>query len=167
MIVLLNIMANKNTDNQDLANSSKSRRAGLAESLVSIICYLGAFVAGTLVLKLSKQNAYIRFNAAQSTIFTTAVIVLALGLNIFPVIGSLLSLIVAIGGVGLWVIMIIKAYKHEDFRIPVISYWADRLVEKLDQHEQKKQAEAEAKAAEEAEDDDTVEGDIIEPDIDE
>lgn len=159
-------MANKNTDNQDLANPSKKGRAGLTESLVSIICYLGAFIAGTLVLKLSKQNAYIRFNAAQSTIFTTAVIVLALGLNIFPVIGSLLSLIVAIGGVGLWVIMIIKAYKHEDFRIPVISYWADKLVEKLDQHEQKKQEEAEA-AEEDDEDDDTIEGDFIEPDIDE
>ena len=125
-------MANKNYENQDLASPSRNKRAGLTESLVSIICYLGAFIAGTLVLKLSKQNAYIRFNAAQSTIFTTAVIVLALGLNVFPVIGSLLSLIVAIGGVGLWVIMIIKAYKHEDFRIPIISYWADKLVENLE-----------------------------------
>ena len=158
-------MANKNYENQDLASPSRNKRAGLTESLVSIICYLGAFIAGTLVLKLSKQNAYIRFNAAQSTIFTTAVIVLALGLNVFPVIGSLLSLIVAIGGVGLWVIMIIKAYKHEDFRIPIISYWADKLVEKLDQHEQKKQAEAEEEEAEE--DDDTIEGDIVEPEDEE
>ena len=158
-------MANTNYENQDLASPSRNKRAGLTESLVSIICYLGAFIAGTLVLKLSKQNAYIRFNAAQSTIFTTAVIVLALGLNVFPVIGSLLSLIVAIGGVGLWVIMIIKAYKHEDFRIPVISYWADKLVEKLDQHEQKKQAEAEEEESEE--DDDTIEGDIVEPEDEE
>ena len=108
---------------------------------------MGAFIAGSIALKLSKQNAYIRFNAAQSTIFTSAILVTALVLHIIPLIGSLLSLIVALGGVGLWVIMIIKAYKHEDFRIPIISYWADRLVEWLDRKEQEK-AESPADAAE-------------------
>ena len=143
-------MADKVDNNQSNSRAvqpSRNKRSGTAESLVSIICYLGAFIAGSIALKLSKQNAYIRFNAAQSTIFTSAILVTALVLHIIPLIGSLLSLIVALGGVGLWVIMIIKAYKHEDFRIPIISYWADRLVEWLDRKEQEK-AESPADAAE-------------------
>lgn len=137
-------VVDENTENTEAPK--KSKKVGAAESIVSILCYLGAFIVGSLVLKLSKQNRYIRFNAAQSTIYTLSIIVVAVVLNIIPVLGSLLSLIVAIGGVALWVIMIIKATKHEEFRIPLISYFADKLVDKLDQKAAEKEAQ---KASEE------------------
>jgi uncharacterized membrane protein len=159
----LNIMA----DEEIKANSgSGSRKSGFIESLVSIICYLGMFIAGAVVLRLNKKNSFIRFNAAQSVIFTLAIIVIVVVLNFIPIIGTFTAVIVALGGLFLWGVMIYKSVKHEEFRIPVVSAWADKWVERMDKaaaDKERRKAWDEADFNPEGNTDDTEEGEFTDP----
>lgn len=123
--------------------------SGLTSNVAGALAYLFGIVSGLLFYLLEKEDEFVRFHAAQSIAFSGLLIVTYIGLTIVGtivstvlfansstfLIGSLLSLVlglawlvVALGGFGLWVYLMIKAYQGETPRLPVVAGIAERLL---------------------------------------
>ena len=84
-----------------------------------------------LLLEPYNKNKFVRFHslqclllAAALIVINTANIILGLILGSVPFVGWFLSIVlyfaIMVGGLGAWLIAVIKAYNGEEFRLPVI-----------------------------------------------
>ncbi len=92
-----------------------------------------------LLLEPYNKNKFIRFHslqclllAASLIVLNTANVILGLVLGSVPFVGWILSMVftfaIMIGGLGAWIIAVIKAYNGEEFRLPVIGNIAAQYV---------------------------------------
>jgi uncharacterized membrane protein len=109
---------------------------GLTENVASMLCYILGLITGILFLVLEpyNRNRNIRFHAFQSIFLHVAWIVVfivemvvsaALPLPLM-MLSSLLWLVVFLGGLGLWVYMLISAYNGKRVKLPVIGDLAEK-----------------------------------------
>lgn len=110
----------------------KTGGTGLAPNIASLLCYIFAPVTSIIFLLIEKENADVKFHAWQGTVFGAAVILLNIVLNIFGfllgrmadflgalILGFLLP-VLWIGVFVLWVVLLVKAYQGERWKIPVL-----------------------------------------------
>ena len=114
-------------------------QTGLAENVAGFLCYILGWVTG-LIFFLIDKRPYVRFHATQSiTLFGGLHIVyfilgMVLGIGMlgfggFSALGfgwalfSLLDLIIFI----LWILLMVKAYQGERFRVPIVADLAQQI----------------------------------------
>lgn len=93
--------------------------------LKAVFCYFIGWVSGLIMLLVEKDNQFVRFHAAQSIIvfgFFTL-------LGFVPYMDSLISLAQLLG-VVLWVVLMVKAYQGQMFKLPVVGDYAEQLAGK-------------------------------------
>jgi uncharacterized membrane protein len=84
-----------------------------------------------------KKNRYVRFHSFQCLFLCGALVIIAIALGFFfkllsliPLVGHLLTLlawpVLSIGCFLLWLVLLVKAYQGEIFKLPVIGNWAER-----------------------------------------
>lgn len=109
-------------------------RSGLSENVAGLLCYLLGWITG-LIFYLIDKRPFVRFHAAQSIVvfggLTVIRIVLAMlfvssGLAGFSM-GIGLLWIVSIIGFVLWVLLMVKAYQGEKYRVPLAADLADQI----------------------------------------
>lgn len=114
---------------------------GLDSNVAGGLSYVLGVITGIIFLVLEKEDRYVRFHAAQSTVFSVSLIILWIGLSILSVIvgmipavgwiiGALLgilSILVGLGGFILWVVLLIKAFTGNEWEIPVIGEQARKI----------------------------------------
>lgn len=113
----------------------------LDENIVSALCYLLLVLTGVLFLGLApyNQNRRIRFHAFQSIFLWIAMIaagmavtVVSIVLSPIPIVGFLLSITLQFGvGLGflmVWLMLIYKAYNHEQWELPILGPLAQKQV---------------------------------------
>jgi uncharacterized membrane protein len=105
--------------------SSKSS-TGLEPNIAGLLCYVIAPFTGIVFLVIEKESRFVRFHAMQSTIFGVAWFVLNLILNFIPFIGWLVSLVIMLAGLALWILLMLKAYQGEMYKLPVIGDIAEK-----------------------------------------
>jgi uncharacterized membrane protein len=98
---------------------------GLEENLAGVLCYLFWWVSGLILAVLETRSKFVRFHALQSIYFMGAISLSAIILNWIPLIGAALSMVVWSIGVVLWIILMVKAYQGEMFKMP----WAGNLAQ--------------------------------------
>ncbi|MFN4227576.1 MAG: DUF4870 domain-containing protein [Candidatus Ratteibacteria bacterium] len=103
------------------------------EKTMSFISYFFGWVSGLIIFLTEKKSQYIRFNAMQSIIFSGALTLIYIFLNILsliPVLGKILSLIlypiVYLVGTVIWIILLVKSFQGEYFKLPVIGDYAEK-----------------------------------------
>jgi uncharacterized membrane protein len=109
---------------------------GLPENVAATLCYVLGLFTGVLFLVLSPYNGskFVRFHAFQSIFLhvtvialwfvdTAIVMMLPWGLS---VIASLLGFALAIAIMGIWVLLLIRAYQGERFKLPLIGDLAEK-----------------------------------------
>jgi uncharacterized RDD family membrane protein YckC/uncharacterized membrane protein len=101
----------------------------LPERCASAFAYLFLFVGGCVLLILNRRNPYIRYHAAQATVFGVVYFAVNLVLGSVPVIGLLLSLLLLM----LWVALVVVGFVGGKFRIPLVSGVAEKLLAGLDE----------------------------------
>src|SRR5690606_16988233 len=101
-------------------SEKKSTSTGLEDNIVGLLCYLVWPITGIIFLILEKENKFIRFHALQSIITIVALTIINFVLSFIPLIGWMLSPLVWLLGVALWVVLMVKAYQNETFKLPVI-----------------------------------------------
>lgn len=85
-----------------------------------------------LVIEPYNKNRFIRFHAFQSIFFNVAWIVLWIVLGIIgqiPVLGwatFLLWPLIGLGGLIVWILLLLKAYQNQKFKLPVIGDMAEK-----------------------------------------
>lgn len=93
---------------------------GMQPNLAALLSYLLGFITGIIFYVLEKENKFVRFHAMQSIITFGALFVASAVLGLLPIVGVLLSFLIGIGSTVLWIILMVKAYKGEEFKLPVV-----------------------------------------------
>ncbi len=106
---------------QNLGKSS----IGLQPNVAALLSYLGGFVTGIIFFVLEKENKFVRFHAMQSIVLFGLLFVLQIVL-VFTIVLIVLVPILNIVGLICWVILMVKAYKGEMFKLPVIGDIAEK-----------------------------------------
>jgi len=95
-------------------------------NLHAALAYALGAITGIIFLLIEKENDYIRFHAAQSTIVFGILWIIGFipGLNILSMLIWPITLI-------LWVVLMYKAYQGERFTLPVIGDLAEKLKQSI------------------------------------
>jgi uncharacterized membrane protein len=117
-------------------NEEKKSIAGLDSDVASLLAYALGWVTGLLLLLLEKHDEYVRFHAMQSVIFfggVTLVAVVLWALLHVPHINILFMVLLSLLGLAafaVWVILMVKAYQGDRFKLPWVGERAHRRVVK-------------------------------------
>ncbi|MDK2912517.1 MAG: hypothetical protein PWR29_1474 [Methanolobus sp.] len=102
-------------------------KIGLAENISGVVAYFLGFITGIVLLVIEKENKFVRFHAAQSTVVFGALFIISIILGFIPIIGWLIELFLPIIGLLLWLYLMFMAYKGNLYRLPVVAEYADKL----------------------------------------
>ena len=105
-----------------------STSTGLQPNVAGLLCYIGGWISGIIFLVLEQKNRWVRFHAVQSIIVFGTITVAGLILGWIPVVGGFFSGIISVTGFILWVILMIKAYNGERYKLPVAGDVAESIV---------------------------------------
>jgi uncharacterized membrane protein len=92
---------------------------GLKPNVAALLSYIAGFVSGIVFLVIEKENKFVRFHALQSIITFGAIFVLQWVFSYVFFVSALVP-ILSLGSLALWVILMIKSYQGEKFKLPVI-----------------------------------------------
>jgi uncharacterized membrane protein len=105
---------------------------GLSPNVAGALAYLLGPITGIIFLVIEKNDQFVRFHAMQSTVLWVAWFIASIVLSVLsgaiPVIGwifgFLLSIVMAIGGVVLWLLLMFKAYQGQEWELPWVGQFA-------------------------------------------
>lgn len=102
--------------------------SGIEENVAALLSYVFWLVGG-LVFYLIDTRKFVRFHAMQSILLSAVGLVVWLVSWVFlfiPFLGSLVTALLGLGMFVLWIILIIKAYQHEMYKLPIIGDLAEK-----------------------------------------
>jgi uncharacterized membrane protein len=109
----------------------QSAQPGMAENVAGLLCYLFGWVTG-LIFFLIDKRPFVRFHAAQSMVVFGGLHIISIALGIFFGAGMMFRGGFGAFGMGaalyglinlvaliLWILLMVKAYQHEKFEVPI------------------------------------------------
>lgn len=111
-------------------STTQPSSTGLDPNLAGLLTYVLGFVSGLVFLVLEKQSSYVRFHAYQSTILFLAISITGFILGFIPLIGSLLRSVLSVASLVLWVMLMLKAYRGERFKLPILGDMAEERADR-------------------------------------
>jgi uncharacterized membrane protein len=110
---------------------------GLAENVAGLLCYALGWVTGILFLLIDKRP-FVKFHAAQSIVVFGGLTILRVGLRMSVATGGLVgfglwagvSMLIGLMGLVLWILLMVKAYQHELFKLPIAAGIAEGIAGK-------------------------------------
>jgi len=101
---------------------------GLPPNLAATLAYAFGAVSGIVILMIERDDKFVRFHAWQSTLTFLAALLASLLVASFPVVGGLLNAILTIGVVALWILLMVKAFSGERFKLPYVGEIAEQQI---------------------------------------
>jgi uncharacterized membrane protein len=109
--------------------------SGMTNNMVGALCYLCGWITGVifLVIEPYKNDKTVRFHAFQSIFFNLSLIPLYVALIVFGIVLGVIHLgflmipiwlVIALAVFGAWILLMVKAYNNETFKLPVIGDFA-------------------------------------------
>ena len=103
---------------------------GLEENIEGALCYLLGWLTGIVFYLLEKDNKFVRFHAKQSilTFLPLSVLYWIFWWILWwiPFIGWAISLLIGLLMFILWIVLMIKAYQGEMFKLPIVGDIAEK-----------------------------------------
>jgi len=107
--------------------------SGLTENVAGMLAYF-TFIPAIVFLVLEPYNKsrFIRFHAFQCIFVTVAFVALGIALGIISMIPFLglitipLHFVIWLGAVALWIVLVLKAYQGQMFKLPVVGDMAEK-----------------------------------------
>ena len=110
--------------------------AGIQDNVAGALCYLAGLVTGVIFLVLEPYNRKreIRFHAFQSIFLNVAWVVVWIALTIVgaiipllgPIVAAGLGMVMSLGGLAVWIIMMVKTFNGGKIVLPVIGPMAEK-----------------------------------------
>lgn len=113
---------------QPAPTGGSSSATGLDPKVSSLLAYLLGIVGGIVFYAISKDG-YVRFHSMQSILLSVAMAVVYVGLMILSFVIPfflVLGWLVGLGFFALWILLMIKAYQGERFKLPLIGQMAEK-----------------------------------------
>ena len=98
----------------------------LDENVAGLLCYVLGWISGLVFFLIEKRNKFVRFHALQSIIIFGVLTLASIVIGWIPVIGLVINSLIWVLAIVLWILLMIKAYQGEKFKLP----WAGELAEK-------------------------------------
>ncbi len=109
------------------AGATTSGGGGLTDNVAGMLAYVTIIPAILfLILEPYNKNRFVRFHAFQCIFLAVGLFVIQMVLAFIPIIGWLISLLVSLGTLALWIVLLIKAYGGQMFKLPVIGDMAEK-----------------------------------------
>lgn len=112
--------------------------SGIEENVAGLLCYVLGWVTGIIFLLIDKRP-FVKFHAAQAIVVFGGLTVLRIGLAMMSgmtggLIGygafGILSLILGLLTFVLWIFLMVKAYQHVLFKVPIAAPVAEGIANK-------------------------------------
>lgn len=113
-------------ETKDLGKTS----SGIEPKVAALLSYLVGWITGLIFFLIEKDNKYVRFHALQSIIVFGAFSVLGMALSVFASFCIMIKVYFLLSLIGfismlmwlaafiIWVILMVKAYQGESFKLP-------------------------------------------------
>ena len=123
---------------KDLGKSS----TGMQPNVAGLLSYVLGWITGLVFFLIEKENKFVRFHAAQSIIVSGALfifyivvmvlttILAMIGLGVLIPLFALINGLVGLAGLILWILLMVKAYQGEMFKLPIAGDMADKMANK-------------------------------------
>jgi len=111
---------------------AQATAGGLTDNLAGALAYLFIPAIVFLAMEPYNRNHFVRFHSFQSIFYCVALIALSVALSILtfiPIIGLILipvHLLIGLGGFVVWIILTLKAYQGQMFKLPVVGDMAEK-----------------------------------------
>jgi len=102
--------------------------SGMNQNVAGLLCYLFGWITGLIFFLIEKENRFVRFHAMQSIITFGGLTALYFVLTFIPIIGWILVPFVALAQLVLWILLMVKAYQGELFKLPMIGDLAEKNI---------------------------------------
>jgi uncharacterized membrane protein len=117
--------------------AAPSTTAGaMAPNVAGALSYLLGFITGILFLVLApyNQDKFVRFHAFQSIFLNAAwIVVWIVEMMLFMILPwalttilSMLAMLLSLAFLGVWILLMVKAYQGERFKLPIIGDLAEK-----------------------------------------
>ena len=97
----------------------------LEPNVAGLLCYLVGWITGLVFILIEKENKFVRFHAMQSIVTFGAFCVLWIPFSILSqldILRALFGILYTITGIlafVLWIVLMVKAYQGERFKLPI------------------------------------------------
>jgi len=115
-----------------LRRSEEKKGTGLEPNVAALLCYVLGWITGLVFFLIEKDDDYVRFHAMQSIIVFGALHVAMIMMWVFywiPYVGILFMVVaslISIAAFVLWIILMVKAYGGERYKLPVAGDMAEK-----------------------------------------
>ncbi|HVM74388.1 MAG TPA: DUF4870 domain-containing protein [Candidatus Saccharimonadales bacterium] len=109
----------------------------MAENVAGLLCYVLGWLTGIIFLLIDKRP-FVKFHAAQSIVVFGGLTVIRIALVFMHGMAGfiawgfvgLLSLLIGLVMLVLWILLMVKAYQHEMFKVPIAASIAESIAGK-------------------------------------
>jgi len=91
---------------------------GMEENVAGLLCYVVGWITGLIFFLIEKDSQFVKFHAMQSIITFGACVIL----GFIPVIGWIIWILALV----LWILLMVKAYQGQKFKLPLIGDLAEK-----------------------------------------
>ncbi|PKK86462.1 MAG: hypothetical protein CVT48_00920 [Thermoplasmata archaeon HGW-Thermoplasmata-1] len=99
---------------------------GIDENVEGLLCYIAGWFTGLIFLLVEKKSQFVKFHALQSLITFIVLMIIIIPLSFIPAVGWIISMFVGLLMFVLWIVLMIKAYQGEWFKLPLIGDFAEK-----------------------------------------
>jgi len=96
------------------------------QNLKAALTYLLGFITGIIFILIEKEDQFVRFHAMQSIVIFGAIFVFNMAAGFVPIFGALANALVSIVTLVLWILLMIKAYQGEKYKLPIAGDIAEK-----------------------------------------
>jgi uncharacterized membrane protein len=111
--------------------NQKQSSTGMDENVAGLLTYVLGLFTGILFLILEKKSRFVKFHAMQSILVSAVLILLNMILGFIPIIGWLVSILVAPLSFILWLFLMFQAYKGKWYKLPYLGDIADKQIDSI------------------------------------
>ncbi len=109
---------------EERMNNKKQRfnevpTTNLEPNIAALLSYLGVFITGVIFLIIEQRSKFVRFHAIQSIIVFGFLFIASGVLSRIPYVGWFFSLVFGVLIFVLWIVLMVKAYQSEVYKIPI------------------------------------------------
>lgn len=101
------------------ATGGGSTSTGMQENMAAMLAYLFTVLTGIIFILIEKENQFVRFHAFQSIFLGIGMFVISL----IPLLGLFINIFI---GLPLVIFLMVKAYKGESYKLPLIGEMAEK-----------------------------------------
>jgi uncharacterized membrane protein len=106
-------------------NPTEATTTGLDPRLAGLLSYLLGFISGIIFLVIERKSSFVRFHAMQSTVTFIGLLAASIVAAIIPLLGPLLAWVVQLVSLVVWILLMVKAFQGEVYKLPVIGDMAE------------------------------------------